>query len=758
MVAFATKDFGGEVPRKDPRFLPDDMAEVAINCDLASGPLDGLPIPMLVMDLTGSPGTVRKAYRFPGPRPGIDPDVWLPLPSEFSSVVRSPLANDTLHRIYWTNPPNCTVPGAFWNTYARIAAGNAGLNAPWNIGFIAPDPAITLTVTPSGGSVPALNASAAPMHDPGAGYIPGSILTVVGGTLLSGSAPASFNIVQTQAATITIANAGTGATAAGVQRTWGTTGAGSLLIIDVNVPTAGGGISTITNVFSHGGYTVNPTDITNEPLQGLPGLTGATVTLTMGAFETTINTGGVYTATPANPAATTCSGPGAGATLDVQYLQTGIPEVARSYLFTYIDIHGEESSPSNPSVTVDGASDGTWTISGLPTVPPGNPAGKSYPSVANMRLYRTITGTSSAAQFYQVADISFGSSVYTDTLPDTTVVNNNTLVSASFAPPPDGLDSLVGLQGGMLAGFTGNTIHFCEPDRPNAWPAGYDQSLQYQIQGFGVWQNSLVVLTEGFPSTGTGTAPSNFTFSQVQVPEPCISRGSIITDLMGVYYASQNGLVMLNYYGMQNQTLSSFTKNIWLTEYHAANIIACRHRAQYLAINATGTGFIIDYTEPRLGVVHLNTFLNVVAVWNDVYSGDTYMIADKKVYLWDSPVTSSLTYRWRSKQFYFPAPTNLGACQISSDPSIENVPTTVVAPLDNLDPTLVLPSDANAVFNLYSGPDGRNLIYSKKIHKTREIFRLPSGMKTFGWQYEIISRVPIHSVELASTMKELGKV
>lgn len=593
MVALLIKDFGGEIPRKDPRSLPDAMAEQAWNCDLSSGPLDGLPTPQLVVDLSAVSGPVRKAYRIPGPNAG-DPDAWLPLPSEFSSAVRSPLANDTLHRIYWSNPsgPGAVAPGAWWNTYARILAGNTGGNAPYNLGFIVPDPTIVIAATATGGTAP-----------------------------------------------------------------------------------------------------------------------------------------------------------------------TVVPYVARSYTFTYIDQNNEESSPIAPSTVIDGASDGTWTISGLPTSAPSNPSGFSFPTVVKMRLYRTIVGTQTAGNFYQVVDLSFGSATYVDAFPDTTVVNNNVLLSTSWLPPPANLDGLTGFPGGMLVGFTANTIHFCEPDRPGAWPAGYDQSLQYQIMGFGVWQNSLVVLTEGFPSTGTGTAPSNFTFSQVQVPEPCIARGSIITDLMGVYYASQNGLVMLNYFGMQNQTLSNITKNDWLDDFHARNIIACRHRAQYLAINGTGVGFLIDYTEPRMGVMHLNTFNNAVCIWNDVYTGDTYIIADKVVYLWDSPTAGSLNYRWRSKQFYFAMPVSLGACQISLATAVETPPpTTVTPPMDNGDATLLLPDGVNAVFHLYAGPEGKHLIYTKILDKARMIFRLPSGRKVFDWQCEIVARVAVHSVELASTMKELKSV
>ncbi len=470
MVAWGVKDFGGRIPRQDPRLLPDNMGEVAINCDLQSGPLDGLTEPKLVIDLTGkAPWQVRKAYRFPGPAAG-QPDVWLPLPSEFSSVVRSPLANDTLHRLYWTNPTGTPEPGGWWNTYDRIATGAVH----YNMGFIAPNPAIILTVVPSGGT-------------------------------------------------------------------------------------------------------------------------------------------------------------------------TTVPQISRSYCFTYINQYGEESSPCQPSAVVDGAPDATWTVSGLPTVAPASPAGKNFPTVVKMRLYRTIVGTSTGAQFFTVIDLNFGSATYADAIPDTSIVSNNLLESTSWAPPVDNLDGLIAMTGGMLIGFTGNTLHFCEQDRPHAWPAGYDQSLLYQIVGLAVWQQSLVVLTQGFPSMGAGSSPSNMQFQSVQAPEPCIARGSIVTDLAGVYYSSQNGLIMLSYFGMTNQTLSNMTRNIWLNEFKGADIVACRHRTQYLAINGTHSGFLIDYSEQRMGVVNLNTFLNAVAVWNDVYTGDAYICANQRVYLWDATVAEGVS-------------------------------------------------------------------------------------------------------------------
>ena len=570
------------------------MAVEAVNTDLASGPLDGLPQPEPVIDLAGqAPWPVRKAYRIPGPEPG-DPDIWLPLPSEFSSVCVSPLANDTLHRIFWTNPPGSPDAGAWWNTYDRIRAGGSGLEAHWSMGFLPPDP----------------SAAAAPV-----------VLSVTGGT---GPPP---------------------------------------------------------------------------PLE------------------------------------------------------------ERSYCYTFIDQYGTESSPSAPSLVVSGKSDGTWHVSNLPRIAPAaDPVTRYYPPPVSTRLYRTLVAATAGAQFYFVVDLPFGTTSYDDKIPNTTVVNNNQLQSVSYAPPVDGLDGLLAMPGGMMVGFTGNTVHFCEPNRPNAWPAGYDQSLLYKIVAMGVWQQQLMVLTSGFPSSGAGNRPDQFLFSQVQTAEPCIARGSMITDLAGVYYASPNGLVALNYYGVQNQTLSNLTREIWLKRFNATAIVAARHRAQYLAINGTGMGFIIDYTEQRLGICSVSPFVGAVSVWNDIYTGNTYMVADEKVYLWDSLDTASLIYRWRSREFYFPAPVSLGACQISLDPEVTDpAPKSTVPPPGAGLSELQLPNGVNAIFRLYAGPS-QDLIHEEWLQQPRCIFRFPSGRKAFNWQFEIIARVAIHSVELASTMRELKGV
>lgn len=69
-----------------------------------------------------------------------------------------------------------------------------------------------------------------------------------------------------------------------------------------------------------------------------------------------------------------------------------------------------------------------------------------------------------------------------------------------------------------------------------------------------------------------------------------------------------------------------------------------------------------------------------------------------------------------------------------------------------------LPNGVNAIFRLFVGPDAAELVHEQWLTEPRMIFRLPSGRKAFNWQFEIVACVDVHSVELASTMRELKKV
>lgn len=483
-----------------------------------------------------------------------------------------------------------------------------------------------------------------------------------------------------------------------------------------------------------------------------PGNTGAPYWTTYARIEAGLLPYRLGIVIPPNNVALIVSSPG----------PTPAPVVERSYVATYFNEFGEESPPNLPSAPLSGSSSGIWMIEGLPTTAPPNPSGVNYPPVTGVYLYRTITGAESGGEFFRVATFSYVGAgpaptvAYLDALPDNVAVSNPVLETEGWGNPPTNLDGLTALPGGMMVGFVGNTVHFSEVNRPHTWPAAYDLSLLYDIVGMTYWHQSLVVLTRGYPSVGTGLTPAAFTFQQIHASEPCISRASIVTDLSGVFYASNNGLVQLNHKGVVNHTDTMIGEDQWVNEFKAAQIMGCRHKSQYIGmIQNNEGGWALDFAEKRRGVTKLLSFLGATMIWNDEYTGDTYVMAGATVYQWDwqASEVNKMIYVWRSKRLFYMFPNNYGACQVSLHPDVEIPPSGPAPPLDYGSENL-LPADVNAQITIRAFP----YTYGRNLTKRNEIFRLPSGFLSFDWQVEIISRVPIYSVELASTMRELRKV
>ena len=64
----------------------------------------------------------------------------------------------------------------------------------------------------------------------------------------------------------------------------------------------------------------------------------------------------------------------------------------------------------------------------------------------------------------------------------------------------------------------------------------------------------------------------------------------------------------------------------------------------------------------------------------------------------------------------------------------------------------MLPAGVNCLFRFFA--DGR-LVLEQPVTRVAHEFRLPSGFKAFEHQFELVSRVPVYRVEVATSMKEL---
>ena len=256
---------------------------------------------------------------------------------------------------------------------------------------------------------------------------------------------------------------------------------------------------------------------------------------------------------------------------------------ARTYVFTWLSAYGEEGPPS-PPVTDTGKVDDTWNLS-IPAIG-GDATGRN---ITHTRIYRTITSTTGSTSYFRVAEITVATTTYADTTTTTALARNSILQSTNWSAPPSGLQGLVQMPNGIMAGFVGNDVYFSVAYRPHAWPTAFIYTVDYPIVGLGVIGNSLVVCTTANPAIISGSTPGSMSMTRIDTPVPCVSRGSVVSGLDGVYFASEDGLVRVNSSGVEIVTASYISKHEW-TSYYPEYIRGVAYRGGYLGwVCATST-------------------------------------------------------------------------------------------------------------------------------------------------------------------------
>jgi hypothetical protein len=471
----------------------------------------------------------------------------------------------------------------------------------------------------------------------------------------------------------------------------------------------------------------------------------------------------------------------------------------RAYTYTFISAYGEEGSPA-PATVVSGGAPGTWTITGIQTTVPN----QSEYNLATTRIYRSVSGA-----YFWVADIAFGTSSYSDSIPSSTVALNFTLPSLNWTPPPTTLQGLVAHPGGFLVGFEGRDVWMSQPYEPHAWPLQNVQTCQTEVVGLAIFQNNIIVMTTSHPYFGSGMSPGNITLQKMDAVEPCVSQRSIATTVDGVYYASPQGIILNNGSQTQLVTRQLFTREEWQNYFSPTTIYAVPYGVEYVAFSTTSTGFIFSPMDPTTPLTQLDRFSNVLAIQQDQYSGDAYLVSNSQVLLWDPPNSIPYSYSWQSKVFDLPKPVNFGAMRLKFNAGVTTVSPSqltaytiyngnrILKPLNPINgsmlngvrtleyPTFSTPGYApppeirspiagSSLFpisqyeNITGGAtviiQARDLMTTAWITvfqgalTTERIYRMPAGIKSDGWQVTIIGNTSVYSFAMAETAKELMNV
>lgn len=425
--------------------------------------------------------------------------------------------------------------------------------------------------------------------------------------------------------------------------------------------------------------------------------------------------------------------------------------VTRSYLYTWVSAYGEEGPPSAP-ITVTGKQDDTWSV-GLAQPSPTDTSGRN---LSKTRLYRTVTSSAGVATYFLVAEFDNTTTTYSDTAGDSAITGNNQLESTTWTAPPSGLQGFVQMPNGVIAGFKGNEVWFSEPYRPHAWPVTYALTVQYPVVGLGVMNQSLYCLTTSRPVVITGIDPSSMTQSVIDMAEPCLSRGSILSSPYGVFYASQNGLQALSTGVFDSMTKPVVKARDWRNILDVTKIRACRLNDEYYAFEQQSStpskGIVVTANDQKDAFIKLLADTAVTNVMNDYWTGDAMVLKGGVLYAVDPyDATSQQTYRWRSKKFQLGFKKNLGAVRIFFD-----VPAWVTQNGSrNTNSSQTLDAGQYGIFRAYA--DG-SLVCTREIRTSGELLRLPSGFKCEYWQFELEGSAVIRSVQIAASAKELSSV
>ncbi|WP_300747173.1 hypothetical protein [Pseudomonas sp.] len=387
-------------------------------------------------------------------------------------------------------------------------------------------------------------------------------------------------------------------------------------------------------------------------------------------------------------------------------------QVNATYIVTYVSAYGEEGPPSPASNIItrwDGAEDqlvGKINVQ-LPPAPTG-----PY-NIVTKRLYRSESG----GEFLYLADFPVAQTNWVDE------TNSDELgiacPSLTWDMPDPTMMGLVEMPNGIFAGFFDNTLCFCEPYYPHAWPVDYQISFPDKIVGIGVTTAGLVVATTGRPRLVTGTTPAAMSASDPDADRVCVSRGSVVD--MGEYvaYASTEGLVAVSGGEPQLITEGILTPEQWQA-LNPASIHACRYEGRYLGFYDGGCFALA----PGEGM----EFIDVHAAnsYYDIAASSLYLIQGSTISKWRGG--PSMTYRWRSKIFEFPP----GSANFSCGKVVAD--TYPVRFRVFADQALVLDEPVNGA----------------------GMFRLPAGYADAReWQVEASGTAEVFSIQIANTPSEL---
>lgn len=449
----------------------------------------------------------------------------------------------------------------------------------------------------------------------------------------------------------------------------------------------------------------------------------------------------------------------------------------RLYVYTWVTDYDEESEPCPISANVSWQSGNTVTLSGFQAAPAGR-------AITKQRIYRSQSSSQNGTDLFLIDERAATTANYVDTKSPTDFAE--VLPSRDFNQPPADLTGLIAMPNGMMAGFSGKQLCFCEPYKPHAWPEKYRLTASYPIVALASYGSTVVAGTQGYHYVASGNAPDSMVEEKIEVNLPCINARGMVDLGYSVAYPSNDGLVVVANGGASVATEALFTRPKW-QKISPATFVAAQYAGRYFAsfqyVEVSGSVTegtrIIDLTGQQPFVMRAS--VRPSAFYYDLPTGSLFFLVDDTVYEWDAPGQTNEIMTWISKRLILPDPVSFGAILVEGGALLtledQAALDAAIAAITAYNTALFAGElnaeiDGSAVNELSFGGDEMQPLPDPKYISVRvyadgtlintittldDVKRL-KGVKAKEWEIQVNGTAEIEQITLASTARELNEV
>jgi len=459
-----------------------------------------------------------------------------------------------------------------------------------------------------------------------------------------------------------------------------------------------------------------------------------------------------------------------------------------TFVRTWSDGTSDEGAPSVPSNSLTLAAGRQVSV----TLPNGGMTVPGDYGITHKRLYRSIGGA-----YFLVVQVTIGTSPTTDNVATPNL--GPEITTTNYLPPPDAMIGIVELANGVIAGFKGNIVYLSEPYRPWAFPALNQYAVSWPIVAIGGYATTVVVATKAYPYIGRGLDPAAYSFKpQVGALYPCISKRSMASGAMGVFWATNDGIALANEGGVSLATKEFLTNKEWLRDFFPTTMHGVVYEGRYYGWFSTGTfggnkigsGIVLDRSEPAF----LSTLGEYVEAATVVPDTGKLHISKKAtngfnfVFAFDTDPAIPAQFEWKSKVFISNGLENFGFAQIIANygaglssaqiaqltaqiASIQAYNAAIVISGGAVNEALVNDVTVNGDNLLLDAPSSEyisatvNFFYwaegvlrLSRTVEDQEPFPMPAGFRGEKHEFQLTGEVEVYQVTLATSVEELATV